>query len=60
MSTTESEVALDALLKNARKTWGEERVRNLGATVEALMRRRGFEPEELDMLSQENDFELAA
>ena len=54
MSTQEAELALDYLVQKNKITWGEERARNLGATVEALMRRRGFSD-----LAQE-DFELTA
>lgn len=59
MSNTESELALDSIVKNSKVSWGEERARNLGATVESLMRRRGFSPDELDVL-EEADFDLAA
>ena len=59
MSNTECELALDGIVKNSKISWGEERVRNLGATVEGLMRRRGYNPNELDMFDQD-DFELAA
>lgn len=59
MSNTESELALDGIVKNSKVSWGEERARNLGATVEGLMIRRGFRPSELDMFDQD-DFELAA
>lgn len=60
MSTQESESALTEFLNaQKRKSWGEERVRNLGATVESLMQRRGFNPAEFDDLDQD-DFELAA
>lgn len=59
MSITDSETALDAMLEKQKVTWGEERVRNLGATVEALMHRRGYSTKEFDSLAQD-DFELAA
>lgn len=43
----------------------EEQLRNLGATVEALMRRRGFDPQDLvaeDVVEEltQDDFELAS
>jgi hypothetical protein len=46
-------------------SWGEDRVRNLGATVESLMERRGFSPRDLvanDVVEEltRDDFELAA
>lgn len=62
MSTQESQEQAIAQYLNEqtrRSSWGEERVRNLGATVEALMERRGFNPAEFDDLDQD-DFELAA
>ncbi len=65
MSTQEAELALDSIVQSSRQTWGEERIRNLGATVEGLMIRRGFSPQDLvaddvvEELTQE-DFELAA
>ena len=59
MSTQEQESALEAIVKNSKITWGEERIRNLGATVESLMQRRGFSPAEFDELD-EDDLELAA
>jgi uncharacterized protein (DUF433 family) len=59
MSTQEVEQALTTIVKNSKITWGEERIRNLGATVESLMQRRGFSPAEFDELDQD-DFELAA
>lgn len=61
MSNEQLQDALDEKLAKQRQTWGEERIRNLGATVESLMRRRGFEPDELDQFDQDEDsFELAA
>ena len=62
MSSQEFEPAfaeLDHIIEGQKRTWGEERTRNLGATVESLMRRRGFSPEELDQYTQD-DFELVA
>lgn len=65
MSTQESESALDAIVRENKISWGEERTSNLGATVEGLMQRRGFSPRDFDVegvvaeLTQD-DFELAA
>ena len=62
MSTKEVasfEPALEELIKTNKITWGEERVRNLGATVESLMQRRGFNPAEFDDVD-ESDFAQAA
>ncbi len=65
MPTQESESVLDGIVRENKISWGEDRVRNLGATVESLMQRRGFSLRELDAediveeLTRE-DFELAA
>jgi len=57
MSTQELEPELDRIIKS--QSWGEERIRNLGATVESLMQRRGYSPAEFDELAQD-DSELVA
>lgn len=65
MSTHESESALDTIVRENKISWGEDRVRNLGVTVESLMQRRGFSPHDLlarDVVEEltRDDFELAA
>jgi hypothetical protein len=62
MPTTEAEKfvpELEKFIDGNKITWGEERVRNLGATVESLMQRRGFNPAEFDDVD-EGDFADAA
>lgn len=65
MSTQETESALDAIVRENKISWGEDRIRNLGATVESLMQRRGFSPRDLvaeDVVEEltQDDLELAA
>jgi hypothetical protein len=65
MSTQESELALDTIDRKKLRTWDETRTRNLGATLEKLIERRGFSLQELvpgkvvEELTQE-DLALAA
>lgn len=59
MSTEKIMDALDDIVRENKISWGEARVRNLGATVESLMRRRGFNPAEFDDVD-ESDFAQAA
>jgi|GEM_PF-5006818 len=65
MSTQESESALDTIVRENKISWGEDRVRNLGATVEGLMERRGFKLSDFnaeDVVAEltQDDLELAA
>lgn len=50
---------LEKFINRNKITWGEERVRNLGATVESLIQRRGFDPAEFDDVD-DSDFAEAA